>query len=199
MTDEVVGLALTRFKAIQSKVALRASVLAEVAHQSGRTDAMSVVLPTSRLILALAVVLAIGSVFALGTCLGTLATCPSGRTITLARHIGTLSAMPAIALVRTTFAVPPLSARVLTRSPNITRRTFQRARNMVTLLGNILLHATLALAILSIESFWANLVAHVAQIPGRAMAFTGGLITRRVILAVTFLLAFRSKVSDGTL
>ena len=87
VTHEPVRLALTRFYAMQSVVALWAGVLTEVAHQARRTDAMTVVLPTSRIVLALAIVLAVVPILSVRTDFSALGSGPSRRAVALARHI----------------------------------------------------------------------------------------------------------------
>lgn len=70
---------------------------------------------------------------------------------------------------------------------------------MMTLLRKVLLALTLVVAILAVESFWAWLIALVADVPGRAVALSGHLITGRVILAVTLLITFGPVETDWTL
>lgn len=66
-------------------------------------------------------------------------------------------------------------------------------------LGDVLLHLTLVLAVLSIESLFARLVTLVPHPTGRTMATASYLIARRVVLAAALLLTLWSVETYRTL
>lgn len=199
MADKLIRLALARLDTVQSVVPLRAHILTVVTHQTLGTHAMPIVLPALGIVLALAVVLAILSVLSIRTCLRTLISHPARRTITLASDVHALPAMPTIAFKRTIGSIPSLSTRMLTCSSCVSRGTFQGPCDMMTLLCKVLLALTLVVTILAVESFWARLITLVTDVPGRAVALSGHLVTGRVILAVTLFITFRPVETDWTL
>lgn len=199
MAHELVRLALTRLDAVQAEVPLGTRVLTEVAHEARGTDAVAVVLPARRLILALALVLAILPVLAILTGHRAVGARPAGWTIAFARHVRALAAVLAIALERTVCAVEAVPTRVLTRRPGVAWGALQAATHMVTLLRDILLHLAFVVAVLAVEALLAGFIALLAGPPGRAVALATRLIARRIVLAITLLLAFRAVESGGTL
>lgn len=121
MAGKVTRWTIARFHTVISVEALWAHFVAPVAHPTGITDALAIVLPTLGFVLAVALLVAIHSVETIRADLFAIGTGPSRRALTRSCFVRTFSTILTGARVLTLVSVGSRGARMLAGGPNIAR------------------------------------------------------------------------------
>lgn len=121
MAGKVTRWTIARFHTVIPVEALRTHFVAPVAHPTGITNALAIVLPALGFVLAVALLVAIHSVETIRADLFAIGTGPSRRTLARSRFMRALSTVLTGARVLTLVSVGSRGARMFTGGPNVAR------------------------------------------------------------------------------
>lgn len=186
MTGKITRRTVARFHTVVSVESLRTHFVTPVTHPAWIAYALTIILPALGLVLAVALLIAVHSVEAVRADFLAIGTGPSGWALTCSRFVRALSTVPTGASVPALVAISSGWTRMFTGGSNVTRSARVLSGYVIArCIGN----RTPFLTTVSEESVRAGVVTRGTGPSSRADAFTADRITRRVVVAGTYLVA----------